>query len=163
MEREDFLRLENMCQSRFVEAGRCFHVCSQENHPVLFHTEEEFKAAMNTVAFAGLLFPDVRIFTFEIMDNHFHFLMAGGQEGIIALLKTLVSKLASHPFLSETARDIRKISFRLYPIKDLENMRNVIAYINRNGAVVNPNENVFTYRWGGNRYFFNTEAKLRFL
>lgn len=44
-----------MCQFRVMEAGSCFHVCSQENHPVLFHNEEEFKAAMNVVAFAAFL------------------------------------------------------------------------------------------------------------
>lgn len=162
MEKKDFSRLENVCQFRFLEAGSCFHVCSQENHPVLFHNEEEFKAAMNTVAFAAFLFPDIRIYTFEVMDNHFHFLIAGRQEDIGDFLKTLASKLASQPSLSGSAQDIRKLSFRMYLIETLENMRNAIAYINRNGAVVSSDENVFTYKWGANRFFFNDEAKLRY-
>lgn len=33
------------------------------------HNEEEFKAAMNVVAFVAFLFRDVRILTFEVMDN----------------------------------------------------------------------------------------------
>ena len=150
-----------MCQSRFLEAGSCFHVCSQENHPVLFHNDEEFKAAMNTVAFAAFLFPDVRIFTFEIMDNHFHFAMAGEKSEIKLLLRTLVNKLASQPSLAAASGDIRKLDFKFFDIGSLDNMRNVISYINRNGAVVNPDENVFTYRWGANRFFFNREAQLR--
>ena len=161
MEKNDFSRLETMCQFRFLEAGSCFHVCSQENHPVLFHNEEEFKAAMNAVAFAGLLFQDIRIFTFEVMDNHFHFAFSGEKTRIKLLLRTLVNKLASLPSLADSSNDIVKLNFRFYEINNLDNLRNVITYINRNGAVISSDENVFTYKWGLNRFFFNTEAKLR--
>lgn len=162
MEKKDFLRLENMCQSRFMETGSCFHVCSQENHPVLFHNEDEFKAAMNTVAFAAFLFPDIRLFTFELMTNHFHFGLSGQKSAIGLFLKTFVSKLALNPALDGSSRDLRNLSFNIHPIDSLDNLRNVIAYINRNGPAVNPNESVFTYEWGANRYFFNKEALLRF-
>ena len=161
MEKKDFAKLENMCQLRFMEAGCCFHVCSQENHPVLFHDENEFKAVMNIVAFSAFLFQDVRIFTFEIMANHFHFALSGEETRIGLFLKTLVSKLSTHPVLSASSPEAKNLSFKTFPIDSLNNLRNVIAYINRNGAVVNSNENVFTYRWGGNRFFFNDEAKLR--
>lgn len=124
MEKMDFVMLENMCQQRFLEAGSCFHVFSGENHPVLFHNRDEFKHAMNTVAFVALLFPDNHILTFEIMD-------------------------------------IKNLVFKILPVDNLENLRNVISYDNRNGAVVNPDENVFSYEWGANRFFFNREAKSR--
>ncbi|MCQ2149791.1 MAG: hypothetical protein MJY45_05525 [Bacteroidales bacterium] len=162
MEKKDFGRLENLCQSRFMETGSCFHVCSQENHPVLFHNKEEFKAAMDIVAFAAFLFPDIHIFTFEIMDNHFHFALSGKEERVRSFIKTLVSKLESNPALAAAKIDIRNLSFKLFPIDNLNSLRNVIAYINRNGAVVDPYENVFTYKWGANRFFFNREARLRF-
>lgn len=58
--------------------------------------------------------------------------------------------------------DIKRLTFNIYPIDSLDKLRNAIAYINRNGAVVCPDENVFTYRWGANRYFFNREARLRY-
>lgn len=162
MEKKDFSRLESMCRLRFVEAGSCFHVCSQENHPVMFYNEEEFKAAMNIVAFAAFLFPDVRIFTFEVMDNHFHFLLAGSKDRITLFLRMLVMKLSVHPLLKESSADLKHLVFKTYSIDNLNLIRNVIAYINRNGAVVDSNENVFTYRWGANRFFFNREARLRF-
>lgn len=161
MEKKNFITLENECQSRFLEAGSCFHICSQENHPVLFHNEEEFKAAMNIVAFVAFLFPDVRIFTFEIMDNHFHFALSGEKVKIQLLLRALVNKLASLPSLAASSNDIRKLDFKIFDIDSLDNLRNVITYINRNGAVVCSDENVFTYKWGANRFFFNIEAKLR--
>ena len=162
MEKKDFLRLENLCQFRFMEAGSCFHVCSQENHPVLFHNEEEFKAAMNVVAFAAFLFPDVKIYTFEIMGNHFHFLMSGEKDRIRLFIKSLVYKLTQDLSQILSSSDSSGLSFNYFQIEDLNNFRNVLAYINRNGAVVDSNENVFTYRWGANRFFFNLEARLRY-
>lgn len=158
--KKDFAALEEMCRFCFLETGNCFHVCSQENHPVLFHDEEMFKAAMNIVAFCALLFPDIRIFTFELMSNHFHFAISGDEDRIRLFCRTLVSRLSSHPLLR--SNDIKNLTFRLYPIADLDNLRNVIAYINRNGAVIDPDESVYTYKWGANRYFFNEEALLRF-
>ena len=162
MEKKDFAALESMCQQRFNETGPCFHVCSQENHPLLFHNDEEFKAAMNIVAFVAFLFPDICIYTFEIMGNHFHFTLSGSKERLRLFIKALISKLAAHPFLFSASSDINALSFKRHPINNLSNLRNVISYVNRNGAVVDPDENVFTYRWGANRFFFNREAKLRY-
>lgn len=162
MEKKTFAEQENLCLFRFAEAGSCFHVCSQENHPVLFHNDDDFKAAMNVVALAAFLFLDIRILTFEIMSNHFHFLLSGSKERINPFLKTLVSKISTHPALSDSSQNLQNLSFSIYPTDDLNNLRNVIAYINRNGTVVNPDESVYTYKWGANRYFFNDEAKLRY-
>ena len=162
MEKKDFAKLENLCRFRFSEAGNCFHVCSQENFPVLFHNEDEFKTAMNIVAFAALLFPGIKLFTFEVMDNHFHFVMAGKREDVDSFIRTLALKLSTHPFLRTSRNEFKRLSFKTIDINDLENLRNVISYVNRNGAVVHPDENVFTYRWGANRFFFNREARLRY-
>lgn len=163
MEKRDFARLENLCQIRFSEAGCCFHVCSQENHPVLFHNDAEFKAAMNIIAFVALLFRDVVVFTFEIMSNHLHFALSGDRSRIIRFLHVLVLKMSADPVLESSSADIEKLMFNIIPIESLDNMRNVISYINRNGFVVNPDHSPFSYPWGANRYFFNPEAKMRVL
>ncbi len=162
MEIKEFARLENMCRIRFAKAGTCFHICSHENHPVIFHNEEEFKAAMNIVAFAAFSLPNLKIFTFEVMDNHFHFTMSGKRYEIDSFLQLLVAKMSTIPELSDSRNEIKALQFKVFEINSLENIRNVISYNNRNGAVVSVNENVFTYEWGANRFFFNREARLRF-
>ena len=130
MEKRDFSKLENECQQKFLEAGKCFHVHSHENHPVLFHTQEEFKAAMNAIAFVALLFPDIIIYTFEIMENHFHFVISGGMSRITSFFKSLVSKLSTLPELEESRSGITSLSFQQVPIESLDNLRNTIAYSN---------------------------------
>lgn len=162
MEKKDFMRLENMCQTRFTEAGNCFHICSQENHPVIFHNKLECTAAMNIMAYVAIMFQDIRIYTFEIMDNHIHILASGDRSRIEQFLHTLVMKMAAIPELKASSSDIKRLIFKIILVESLDNFRNVIAYINRNGFVVSADYSPFSYPWGANRYFFNEEAKLRF-
>lgn len=159
MEKKDFVGQERTCLARFVEAGNCFHVCSLEDHPVIFHNEDEYKAGMNIVAFVAFLFDDLKIFTFEIMSNHLHFAICGEEARIKLFLHMLKIKLAAHRLLRGAEDSIRTLDFRVLPIGNLENLRNVIAYINRNGFVVNQIYSPFSYPWGANRYFFNPDAK----
>lgn len=162
MEKKDFYSQETICQQRFNYSGTCFHVYSKEDHPLIFHSKEEFEVAMNIVAFSAFLFLQIRIFTFEILNNHFHFAVSGQKNDIDSFIKTFVAKLSTHPALYVSWNDIRTLSFKSIEIDTLDNLRNVISYDNRNGAVISPDENVFTYRWGANRYFFNREAKQRY-
>ena len=38
-----------------------YHLCTSENAPILFHNEGDFKTAMNIIALASKLFPDIKI------------------------------------------------------------------------------------------------------
>lgn len=162
MKMNDFTTLENMCQFNFLEAGECFHVCTQENLPTVFHNEEEFKVAMNMVAMVCLMHPEVKVYTFSIMANHLHFVAAGSGADVQSLADEIVSCMASHPLLTGSKRTISQMAPRLHPVDNLDYLRNVIAYVNRNGPLVDPKENVFSYEWGTGKYFFNREAKLRY-
>lgn len=162
MESRNFYRMEAGCELGFRELGKCYHLCTGENGPILFHNEKEFETAMNIVALLSFLYPDVAVITYEIMSNHMHFAVAGKKERIMEWYENLVKKMKTHPVLSESKRALEILNVKLIEINSLENMRNVIAYINRNGSVVNVNETPFSYPWGANRYYFNPEAKLRY-
>lgn len=161
MEKRDFFRLEEECRSRFSELGQCYHVCTQENHPVIFHNEEEFTAAMNAVALATMLYPDLTLVTFEVMSNHFHFAIAGDKSRIEPWFKKIVRLLIVNPIFELSKGHLMSLSVNIHPTKDLEHFRNIIAYVNRNGYVVSPDETPFTYRWGANRFYYNPESKKR--
>lgn len=96
------------------------------------------------------------------MGNHLHFAMGGMREQILEFIHFLQLKLCAHSALTASSQDIRKLSFKVFKIENLDNMRNVIAYINRNGSVVSSNYSPFSYPWGSNRYFFNPEAVVRY-
>ena len=162
METRDFYRLEEECEAGFRILGQCYHLCTSENNPVIFHNDGEFKVAMNIVALTVAIFPDIRVLTFEIMSNHFHFALSGDKERIETWSRRLVSLLKMHPQLKESKETLSALHSKLFPIESLDNIRNVIAYINRNGFIVNYNSTPFSYKWGANNYFFNSEAKSRY-
>ena len=158
----DFYRMEAECEFRFRELGPCYHLCTSENAPVLFHNEGEFKTAMNIIALTSKLFPDIKILTFEVMNNHLHFALCGSNERILEWFRKLVSLLRQHPGLKESREGIASLQVKLIAVENLDNLRNVIAYINRNGFVVDSAHTPFSYTWGANRFFFNGEAKIRY-
>jgi len=47
---------------------------------------------------------------------------------------------------------------KLFKIDSLENMRNVIAYVNRNGSVINPDVTPYSYSWGANVFYFQPQV-----
>ena len=49
---------------------------------------------------------------------------------------------------------MRGFKCNLFEIIDLNYLRNVIAYVNRNGFVVNRHVTPLSYMWGPNRFFF---------
>jgi hypothetical protein len=105
---------------------------------------------------------DVKIITFELMNNHAHIIATGTIESITNLFngyKKLLTKCLNH---NEHAPDLDKFNMHLHRINSLENMRNAIAYVNRNGSVVDRHVCPYSYHWGANKYFFNPEAKSRY-
>lgn len=162
METRDFYRMEAGCELRFCELGTCYHLCTGENSPVLFHSEREFKAAMNIVALASSLFPDIMILTFEVMSNHLHFALCGNESRIHDWFEKMVTLLKQHPDLKDSKEAVSSLREKLIAVEDLDNLRNVIVYINRNGYVADNGHTPFSYPWGANRFFFNDEAKIRY-
>lgn len=162
METRDFYRMEAGCELRFRELGTCYHLCTGENSPVLFHNEREFKTVMNIVALASCLFPDITVLTFEVMSNHLHFVLCGNATRIHMWFEKLVALLKQHPDLKDSKEAIASLRERLIAVENLDNLRNVIVYINRNGYVADNRHTPFTYPWGANRFFFNDEATLRY-
>lgn len=152
-----FREQEIRCEMQFRELRSCWHVYTPEQFPVVFGTENDFKAGMNLIALCAVAFPDVKILTFEIMSNHMHLCVSGLEERVKAFISMLVKYLER--FLKGTSRPIRLSEWERSPrmISNLNDLRNVIAYINRNGYLVDPTTTPYSYPWGANRFFFNPE------
>lgn len=146
---------ENICSLTFASLGRCYHLWTPEDFEIIFTCNEEFKAGMNILAISAKLFPDVKIITFEWMSNHLHVTAAGEEAGILEMFNLLVHLLKR--FFNQRGRIINWSKFKesYREILSLEELRNVIVYNNRNGAVVYQEFHTFTYPWGANSWYFN--------
>lgn len=154
----NFKDLERLCRSRFGQIGRIWHLWTPEDFGIIFSDDASFMVGMNIIGICAALFPDIKILTFELMSNHLHITAAGEEARILAMFNLI------RRFLSRSLkRDLSKWSCELRQIVDLVDARNVISYNNRNGFLADQNESPFSYRWGANSFYFNREAKSRYV
>ena len=117
---------------------------------------------MNTVGVCALLCRGIKIYTYELMSNHVHFTLAGSDERVNEFCALFRKYLRKWLAAKEKNMDLQNWYLSVREITTLKDFRNVLAYNNRNGFLVTPEDTPFSYLWGANRYFFNREAKLRF-
>ena len=143
--------------------GPCWHLSTPEDYTIIFRDELDFKTGMTLLAVCAMLSPGVKIITFELMSNHIHIIFAGEEDAgkhLFALFRKLLSKhlLNRYGVLQLVGWD-----GQTKPVKDMEYFRTAVAYDNRNGYLVQPDHTPFSYPWGANRFFFNPDARRRFL
>ena len=68
----------NQQEYEFYELGPVWHLCTPGTHQcAIFRSREDYVFGMNLVALTASSFRDeVKILTFELMSNHFHFVLA---------------------------------------------------------------------------------------
>lgn len=103
---------------------------------------------MNATALSASISHDISIVAFEIMGNHFHFVLCGSEESIDSFWGHFKKRL------SRSFPQMKDVDLTLKPINDLQSMRNNIIYTNRNGYVADPAYTPFSYPWGTGRYYF---------
>ena len=152
---------ERACEASFQKAGPFWHAyTSGKNTPILFVSREDLVFVMNVIAQAAHLFTakfdeggklvgGVLIITFEVMNNHFHFILAGEREQIIDFFAFIRKRL------KRSIPQAEKLELLLKPIETLSALRNEIVYANRNGYVAFSEHTPFSYPWGSGRYYYN--------
>ena len=114
---------------------------------------------MNVIGICAKLHPEVKTLTFEWMSNHYHGLHVGPRSDVMAFTEHLFSMLESVFRRTGRVTSLSQIKPQERSVDALQDLRNVIAYINRNGYLVSRHETPFSYPWGANRYYFNPDAK----
>jgi len=118
--------------------------------------------AMNILGICVGLFPGLRVLTFEIMSNHIHIVVAGDEKMIREMFACFLKYLSRYFKSINNPVSLKEFNLKLFQVQSLENLRNVIAYNNRNGAKVNPDTTPMSYPWGANKFFFLPEARMRY-
>ena len=153
---KSFRELEYECESLFLCQGSIWHLYTPgDSTNLLFRNREDFIAGMNIMAFSALDYPQLRHFTFELMNNHLHAVIAGDKEVILQFFINFKKRLSRYLLSKERYVDILSIEPAMKPVLDLKSLRYLILYVNRNGYVVNSKVTPFSYPWGANMYFFN--------
>ena len=159
----NFNEMESLCAMTFSQAGPIHHLWTPEDHEIIFTRDAEFKIAMNIMGIGARIFPDVRILTFEWMSNHLHLMAASDPTRLQALFDLIKTLTIRQLKVWGRPNALSRFECKHREINSLDDARNVLVYDNRNGFLVNPATSPFTYPWGANRYYFNTDAQLRFV
>lgn len=152
---KDFSRL-------FLENAPFWHLCtSGQLSGILFSAKEDYVYAMNLTALCASIYKGrVKIYTFQVMSNHFHFVLSGSKEDVLGFFEEFKRRL--HRFFAsrKELQKLRGFKCNLLEISDLVYLRSLIAYVNRNAFVVNATITPCSYEWGPNRFFFSNISSL---
>lgn len=106
---------------------------SGKQTPFLFENDQAMSLVMNIIAHAAFVYADkIRIVSFEVMNNHLHFIIAGDLDSIDNMMSFILKRIR-RSFGLETLPEVSS-----KPIDDLASMRNHIVYVHRNGYVAHP-------------------------
>lgn len=147
---------EMLCESAFAAGGPYWHMCTDGNcQCIIFTCPEEMRTAVNILGVLAASMPDIRIYTFELMNNHLHIIFCGPKEKGEELFRMLKKRLRRYFAGQKRIVDLSGFECSFFPIENLQSLRNEIVYVNRNGYLVNPEHTPYTYPWGANSVFFN--------
>lgn len=150
------MRTDEACEFDFRRKGPYWHLYTPGDlTEIIFTCREEFLVGMNLVAVCLAMFPGLRIVTFTLMNNHFHFILAGNREDVLAFFELYRKRLKR--YLAGKARypDLSRLIPDTFEIPDLRALRNEIVYVNRNGYVVQPDHTPYSYPWSAGVLYYN--------
>ena len=151
-----FRDLEWNCELNYKSYPHYWHLFTDgRNSEIIFRDSSEMKLGMNLLAVTCLYFPDITVFTFELMNNHLHMILAGSEDRCEALFMMFKSRLWKCFNRNGRTLEMRNFNCELIEITSLQSLRNEIIYVNRNGYVVRPDCTPFSYMWGAGPWFFN--------
>ena len=151
-----FFELEHECQRRFNENGSFWHIYTPgETTDIIFTNYEEFCLGMNIIPWCLERSVGARILDFTLMNNHIHIIMAGDIDACLKLFKLFKEKVRRFFISIKKVVDLSNFEAHYLPITDLAMLRNEIAYVNRNGYVVNSSHTPFSYIWGTSNKIYN--------
>ena len=161
MRAETYFDKEQEAEYLFNSNGPFWHMYTPGNMTsIIFSQEEDFIFGMNLIAQAAAKFPDVKIYTFEIMNNHLHFILSGEEYRCRQMFCKIKERLNRYLKTKGLAPDFSRFDCSLVRITDLKMLRNEIIYVNRNGYVARHDCTPFTYPWGAGAAFFNNIIRL---
>ncbi len=157
-----FSNQENICETLFNQLRPFHHLSTSEDFEIIFTNDEDFRAGMIIMCICAVQFPHLHIYAFQLMSNHLHIILSGSSDEAHALFELYRKLLSRYLDAKGRSTSLSRWEHDIRPVDSLENLRNAIAYDNRNGYVVCPYDTPFSYPWGTSNLYFSPDAKMRF-
>ena len=139
----------------FRTAGPFYHLCTKgAEDTVYYENDEERYLAINYLAIA-VMSSGCRLLAYAIMSNHYHFVLEGVLERVMDFwnhFRELMDTYLKHHGRTGLLSGTRATPF---PIENIRQFRNTIAYVIRNGFTARSDIHVFADPWSSGYLYFN--------
>ncbi|NLN99813.1 MAG: hypothetical protein GX125_06090 [Bacteroidales bacterium] len=127
---------------------------------ILFPSNEYFRLGMNDIPILAALF-GVVVIGFCLMESHVHFVLFGTVDNCRLFIARFKQRAAFRlKNYDDYRKAMRRVNVQVKPLKDLENVKDCLAYVLRNpvvaGLVYSPNQ----YPWCSAGVYFNHHQDL---
>lgn len=155
--KQSFFNQESACDYHFFKLTPLWHLCTNGNTShIIFTCAEEYKIGINLLGESATKHQNVKILTFALMSNHFHFILSGKKEDCLQIFDYYIKRIRRVICRGEKCLDESVLQCKIIPIEDIRALRSEIAYVNRNGYVASRSVMPHTYYWGAGFLFFNS-------
>lgn len=153
MSRKTFFDRELECQYVFDQFGPFYHLFTPGEETGDIFLEQSVKEfGLNLLGICSLSTKDFKIVAYSEMTDHLHVLYAGKKESGNTFFSSYFQRLRR---ILGSSNSLAGFKPKILPLPDLRAVRSEIAYINRNGYVINPDHTPFSYPWGSGILYFN--------
>ena len=161
MKNFNFADKELQCRQTFDQHGPYWHIATPGiSTEILFTNNDEYKFGMSLMAESACV-TGIKTFSFSVMSNHLHNLCeARHKQKCIDFLDHYATRLKRFYALKGRSLNLKGFVCDPVPVLTLQAMRNNIAYIDRNGYVVNPERTPYSYPWGTGFLYFGYSPSL---
>lgn len=151
------MKFESDSEKAFEDFFPFWHLCTPgELQSIIFRDNDDYVFGMNLIALVTGFYRDcMKLYTFQIMSNHLHFVVSGEADMVDSFFCDIKKRLQRYLSMKYSISNLKGFSHKLFAVDSLKYLRNVIAYVNRNGYLVDRNSTPFSYKWGANGYYFN--------
>lgn len=125
-----FRELELNCEMNFKKNPSYWHLFTDgRNSEIIFRDQSEMITGMNILAISCVHYSDVKVFTFELMNNHLHMILAGAKDRCEALFYMFKARLWRCFMRNGRTVDLRRFNCELIEILSLQSLRNEMAML----------------------------------
>lgn len=144
---------------RILSESKIYHVMSRGNEKKNIFLDDEDRQKFLSILLKYLSKIDYKIFSFCLMDNHFHLLIYEGEEGISSIMRFINTSYAEY-FNHKYKRGghLLQDRFKSEPVEGDAHLLAAVRYIHNNPVKAGMVKHPGMYAWSSYRAYFEEES-----
>ena len=143
------------CQRVFRSSEPFFQVNTSHTETELIVVDEEDTMTMVSLIGYFALLLKVTLLAYHVMSTHLHVLYAATEERAMSHMNAVLEQYGKYVWKKRGSFKVKILAPKAFPINDLQQLRNEIAYVIRNGFVSRLDVQLFGIPGGSGFLYYN--------